>query len=72
GADGATWSDTRHDYCEQQRRLRQTGSNNEKAQIQLTVESNTTLVGTGDGASLLGVFLTVNTGTNIVVRNLRL
>ncbi|KUO03684.1 pectate lyase family protein [Streptomyces caeruleatus] len=72
GEDGAEWSDTRHDYCKQQRRLRQTGSNKEKAQIQLTVPSNTTLVGTGDDARLLGVFLTVNTGTNIVVRNLRL
>ncbi|MGN9762743.1 pectate lyase family protein [Streptomyces sp. SD31] len=72
GEDGATWSDTRYDYCKQQRQLRQTGSNKEKAQIQLTVPSNTTLVGIGDDARLLGVFLTVNTGTNIVVRNLRL
>ncbi len=72
GQDGAEWSDTRYDYCQQQRRLRQTGSNKEKAQIQLTVPSNTTLVGMGDDARLLGVFLTVNTGTNIVVRNLQL
>lgn len=72
GEDGATWSDTRYDYCKQQRQLRQTGSNKEKAQIQLTVPSNTTLVGVGDDARLLGVFLTVNTGTNIVVRNLHL
>ncbi|MFD7275877.1 polysaccharide lyase family 1 protein [Streptomyces sp. NPDC059862] len=72
GEDGAEWSDTRHDYCKQQRQLRQTGSAREKAQIQLTVPSNTTLVGAGDGARLLGVFLTVNTGTNIVVRNLHL
>ncbi|WP_128436669.1 pectate lyase family protein [Streptomyces cyaneus] len=72
GEDGTTWSDTRYDYCRQQRQLRQTGSNKEKAQIQLTVPSNTTLVGVGDDARLLGVFLTVNTGTNIVVRNLHL
>ncbi|WP_030612720.1 pectate lyase family protein [Streptomyces fulvoviolaceus] len=72
GEDGTTWSDTRYDYCKQQRQLRQTGSNKEKAQIQLTVPSNTTLVGVGDDARLLGVFLTVNTGTNIVVRNLQL
>ncbi|MEU0383997.1 pectate lyase family protein [Streptomyces chartreusis] len=72
GEDGALWSDTRFDYCRQQRQLRQTGSNREKAQIQLTVPSNTTLVGVGAGARLLGVFLTVNTGSNIVVRNLRL
>ncbi|MDG9715112.1 pectate lyase [Streptomyces sp. DH24] len=72
GPDGTTWSDTRHEYCGQQRRLRQTGSNREKAQIQLTVPSNTTLVGAGDDARLLGVFLTVNTGSNIIVRNLHL
>ncbi|WP_030679154.1 pectate lyase family protein [Streptomyces cellulosae] len=72
GEDGSTWSDTRYDYCKQQRALRQTGSNKEKAQIQLTVPSNTTLVGVGGDARLLGVFLTVNTGTNIIVRNLRL
>lgn len=72
GEDGTIWSDTRYDYCKQQRQLRQTGSNKEKAQIQLTVPSNTTLVGVGDDARLLGVFLTVNTGTNIIVRNLQL
>ncbi|WLW56007.1 polysaccharide lyase family 1 protein [Streptomyces sp. YU58] len=72
GEDGVGWSDTRHDYCRQQRQLRQTGSNKEKAQIQLTVPSDTTLVGVGDRARLLGVFLTVNTGTNIVIRNLHL
>ncbi|GHH03727.1 pectate lyase family protein [Streptomyces lanatus] len=72
GEDGAEWSDTRYEYCKRQRQLRQTGSNNEKAQIQLTVPSNTTLVGVGADARLLGVFLTVNTGTNIVIRNLRL
>jgi pectate lyase len=72
GENGSLWSDTRYDYCKQQRQLRQTGSNKEKAQIQLTVPSNTTLVGVGRDARLLGVFLTVNTGTNIIVRNLRL
>ncbi|MFF7312547.1 polysaccharide lyase family 1 protein [Streptomyces sp. NPDC008137] len=72
GEDGAAWSDTRHDYCKQQRQLRQTGSNKEKAQIQLTVPGNTTLVGVGRDARLLGVFLTVNTGSDIIVRNLRL
>lgn len=72
GEDGTTWSDTRYDYCRQQRQLKQTGSGKEKAQIQLTVPSNTTLVGVGAHARLLGVFLTVNTGTNIIVRNIRL
>jgi pectate lyase len=72
GDDGTAWSDTRYDYCKQQRTLRQTGSNAEKAQIQLTVPANTTLVGEGRGAALLGVYLSVNTGTNIVLRNLTL
>ncbi|MFJ4540520.1 polysaccharide lyase family 1 protein [Streptomyces tibetensis] len=72
GEDGSAWSDTRFEHCRQQRQLRQTGSNNEKAQIQLTVPSNTTLVGAGRDARLLGVFLTVNTGSNIIVRDLRL
>lgn len=72
GEDGTQWSDTRYDYCKPQRTLRQNGSNKEKLQIQLTVPSNTTLVGLGGNARLLGVFLTVNTGTNIVVRNLHL
>jgi pectate lyase len=72
GEDGTQWSDTRYDYCKPQRTLRQTGSNKEKLQIQLTVPSNTTLVGLGGSARLLGVFLTVNTGTNIVVRDLHL
>jgi pectate lyase len=72
GEDGAVWSDTRYDYCKQQRQLRQSGSGKEKAQIQLTVPSNTSLVGAGHDARLLGVFLTVNTGTNIIVRNLHL
>ncbi|NGO06716.1 pectate lyase [Streptomyces sp. HC44] len=72
GEDGAEWSDTRYAYCKQQRTLRQTGSNAEKQQIQLTVPSNTTLIGTGGDARLLGVFLSVNTGTNIIVRDLHL
>nr|WP_281048194.1 hypothetical protein [Streptomyces himastatinicus] len=53
------------------RTLRVTGSNAQKQQIQLTVPSNTTLLGTGRDAALLGVYLTVNTGRNIVIRNLR-
>ncbi|MEU7720851.1 pectate lyase family protein [Streptomyces tibetensis] len=72
GEDGSTWSDTRFDHCKRQRQLRQAGSNKEKAQIQLTVPSNTTLEGAGRDARLLGVFLTVNTGSNIIVRNLHL
>ena len=54
GEDGAAWSDTRFEHCKQQRQLRQTGSNKEKAQIQLTVPSNTTLVGVRRGAGCSG------------------
>ncbi|MFB4420928.1 polysaccharide lyase family 1 protein [Streptomyces sp. QL37] len=69
--DGRTWSDTAHEWCKTQRGLRVEGSNAEKKQIQLTVPSNTTLVGEGVDAVLESVYLTVNTGSNIVVRNLR-
>ncbi|MFI6477201.1 polysaccharide lyase family 1 protein [Nonomuraea sp. NPDC050663] len=70
--DGKVWSDQAFEYCGQMRRLRQTGSNNQKRQIQLTVPSDTTLVGEGTDAKLEGVFLSINTGTNIVVRGLTL
>ncbi|WP_419999395.1 pectate lyase family protein [Streptomyces boninensis] len=72
GADGAEWSDTRHPYCKEQRALRQKGSDAEKRQVQLTIPSNTTLEGIGKDARLLGVMLSVNTGRNIIVRNLEI
>ncbi|MCP2166506.1 pectate lyase family protein [Goodfellowiella coeruleoviolacea] len=71
GPDFAAWSDANHPWCKQMRTLRTTGSTNQKQQIQLTVPSNTTLVGLA-GAALHGVYLTINTGTNIIVRNLHL
>jgi pectate lyase len=71
GPDGTAWSDDRHEWCKRMRTLRITGSNAQKQQIQLTVPSNTTILGAGDDAALLGVDLTVNTGQNIIVRNLR-
>ncbi|MES4907860.1 MULTISPECIES: hypothetical protein [unclassified Streptomyces] len=71
GPDGTAWSDDRHEWCKRMRTLRITGSNAQKQQIQLTVPSNTTLLGAGDDPALLGVDLTVNTGQNIIVRNLR-
>ncbi|GAA2791547.1 pectate lyase family protein [Nonomuraea dietziae] len=69
---GKVWSDQAHAWCGQMRRLRQTGSNNQKRQIQLTVPSDTTLLGIGADARLEGVFLSVNTGSNIIVRGLEL
>jgi pectate lyase len=69
---GTVWSDSAFPFCHAIRILRQTGSNAEKKQIQITVPSNTTLVGAGKGARLDGVDLTVNLGTNIILRNLTL
>ncbi|MFF7653559.1 polysaccharide lyase family 1 protein [Streptomyces sp. NPDC007983] len=71
GPDGTAWSDDRYAWCKRMRTLRVTGSNAQKQQIQLTVPSNTTILGSGRDAALLGVYLTVNTGRNIVIRNLR-
>ncbi|GAB2933301.1 polysaccharide lyase family 1 protein [Streptomyces mayteni] len=70
GPEGTEWSDARHPWCGEQRRLRTTGSNAQKRQIQLTVPSNTTVLGLGRDARLLGVNLTINTGRNIIVRDL--
>ncbi|HEY0000086.1 MAG TPA: pectate lyase [Actinoplanes sp.] len=69
---GTVWSDGAYPFCKAIRTLRQNGSNAEKKQIQITVPSNTTLVGEGRGARLDGVDLTVNLGTNIIIRNLTL
>ncbi|MGC5166374.1 pectate lyase family protein [Luteimicrobium sp. DT211] len=71
-ADGTTWSDTTFPYCKEQRQLRTTGSNKEKAQIQITLPSNTSLIGLGKDATLSSVFLSVNRGHDITVRNLAL
>ncbi|MGP4109902.1 pectate lyase family protein [Streptomyces sp. 4N509B] len=70
GPEGTEWSDSRYEWCGDMRRLRTTGSNAEKRQIQLEIPSNTTLVGIGDDAQLLGVYLSVRLGENIIVRNL--
>ncbi len=72
GPDGTEWSDDHHPWCDEQSRLRTTGSAAQKEQIQLTVPSNTTLVGRGADAWLRGVYLSVRLGENIVVRNLHL
>ncbi|WP_326798108.1 pectate lyase [Streptomyces sp. NBC_01808] len=70
GPDGTGWSDDAHPWCDEQSKLRQTGSNNQKAQIQTEVPSNTTIVGLGDDARLLGVYLSIRSTSNIVIRNL--
>jgi pectate lyase len=70
GPDGEEWSDDRYEWCKEQRTLRVEGSNAEKAQIQLEVPGNTTLVGVGEDARLLGVYLSIRTGANIIIRNL--
>jgi len=45
GPEGKVWSDQTFDYCKKQRQLRQTGSNNMKRQIEVSLPSNTTLIG---------------------------
>lgn len=69
---GGAWSDDAHAWCRTMRSLRTKGSNAEKAQIQVDVPSNTTLVGLGSDARLDGVSLSIQASTNIVVRNLTL
>ena len=70
--DGTTWSDSAQPWCRTSRNLRASGSNAEKAQIQIDVPSNTTLVGLGRDARLNGVYLSIRASTNIIVRNLTL
>lgn len=68
GAEG--WSDAIHDYCGPQRRLRQTGSNNLKRQIEIKIPSNTTLLGVGENAGFTSTNIMLHVDTNIVIRNL--
>ena len=69
GPEGKTWSDQTFDYCKKQRQLRQTGSNNMKRQIEVSVPSNTTLVGAGDDAGFVGANIVILNATNVVLRN---
>jgi len=70
GPDGKVWSDQTFDYCKQQRQLRQTGSNNMKRQIEVSLPSNTTLVGLGPDAGFVGTNIVILSATNVVMRNL--
>lgn len=68
GADG--WSDQRHPYCGDQRRLRQSGSNALKRQIEMSVPSNTTLVGLGPDAGFVQTTVMLHLAHDVVIRNL--
>lgn len=68
GPDG--WSDSRHPYCGDQRRARVTGSNNLKRQIEISVPSNTTLLGVGEDAGFDSAYLVLHLASDVVVRNL--
>jgi pectate lyase len=70
GPEGKVWSDQTFDYCKQQRQLRQTGSNNMKRQIEVSLPSNTTLIGLGEDAGFVGTNIVILSATNVVVRNL--
>ena len=69
GEDG-TWSDQRFDYCGEQRRARVNGSNGLKRQIEISIPSNTTLIGLGDDAGFDQTNLMFHLAKNVVVRNL--
>ncbi|WP_255470871.1 polysaccharide lyase family 1 protein [Pseudarthrobacter sp. B4EP4b] len=70
GPEGKAWSDQTFDYCKQQRQLRQTGSNNMKRQIEVSLPSNTTLIGVGADSGFVGTNIVILSATNVVVRNL--
>ncbi len=70
GPEGKEWSDQAFDYCKKQRQLRQTGSNNMKRQIEVSIPSNTTLVGVDGGAGFVGANIVILSASNVVIRNL--
>ncbi|MBG6084215.1 pectate lyase family protein [Zhihengliuella flava] len=70
GAEG--WSDQLHEYCGDQRRTRQSGSNAMKRQSELSIPSNTTLVGLGDDAGIDQATVMLHLAHNVVIRNLTL
>lgn len=70
GPEGKVWSDQTFDYCKKQRQLRQTGSNNMKRQIEVSLPSNTTLIGLGADSGFLGANIVILNATNVVVRNI--
>ncbi|MGX5714448.1 pectate lyase family protein [Arthrobacter sp. MAHUQ-56] len=70
GPEGKAWSDQAFDYCKKQRQLRQTGSNNMKRQIEVSLPSNTTLIGLGAGSGFVGANIVILNATNVVVRNI--
>jgi pectate lyase len=66
----AGWSDAAHDYCGDQRRKRQTGSNNLKRQTEISVPSNTTILGVGADAEVRGATIMLHLAHDVVIRNL--
>jgi pectate lyase len=70
GPEGKVWSDQTFTYCKQQRQLRQTGSNNMKRQIEVSLPSNTTLIGLGTDSGFVGANIVILSATNVVMRNL--
>lgn len=64
------WSDQTYEYCGDQRRLRQTGSNVLKRQIELSIPSNTTIVGIGEDAGFEQSTLMLHLAHDVVLRNL--
>lgn len=64
------WSDQTHPYCGEQRRLRTTGSNALKRQIEISIPSNTTIVGLGEDSGFDQTTIMFHLAHDVVVRNL--
>lgn len=71
GPEGKTWSDQTFDYCKSQRQLRQTGSNNMKRQIEVSLPSNTSVIGLDGDAGFVGANIVILSATNVVLRNVK-
>ncbi|GAB3650851.1 pectate lyase [Zhihengliuella somnathii] len=64
------WSDQLHDYCQEQRHLRSNGSRAMKSQTEISIPTNTTLVGLGEDAGLDQATVMLHLAHNVVIRNL--
>lgn len=68
---GAVFDPNAHDYCATIDQLRSAGEGAEAAQIELSVPSNTTLLGVGSDAGFTMTNLLLKGVSNVVIRNLR-
>lgn len=69
---GAVFDPTAHGYCPTISQLRSQGEQAEAAQIELSIPSNTTLLGVGSSAGFTMTNLLLSGVSNVIIRNLRL